>query len=232
MVTHEIEHFYCDDISSIESSSRRERKYSEEQMSGKDEVIKSLTYAVQRLADTLETKEEELQTKDTELQTKDAELHQIKDRVDVDLELETKNLDLMIEVAELKNQVIDLTSQHGTDTSTLPTTDDSSSFQYDSVEQQYHHYEKENGENMATASSFISPRPTTKYHRAQSIARRSSGLSLSKLIPKKLPIFNSCSFLPNLGRKRRGGLFPKMNPRQIEGAPTPETIHSSCLRSA
>ena len=88
---------YFDDISSIESSSRRERKFSEEQLAEKETVIQSLTYAVQRLADTLETKEVELQAKDAELK--------MTTRSEVDLE--SKVLDLMIENAELKNQVTD-----------------------------------------------------------------------------------------------------------------------------
>ena len=125
--------FFLDDISSIESSSRRERKFSEERICEQEAIIKSLTYAVQRLADALETKEEELQTKEMELQTRNVELQtkemelqthkdelqtqkaelqtqkaefQITQRVDV--ELETKVLDLMIENAELKNRVVDI----------------------------------------------------------------------------------------------------------------------------
>lgn len=65
--------FFLDDISSIESSSRRERKYSEERISEQEMIIKSLTHAVQRLADTLETKEAELkmtQRADVDLESK------------------------------------------------------------------------------------------------------------------------------------------------------------------
>mmetsp|Transcript_38447 Transcript_38447/g.92671 ORF Transcript_38447/g.92671 Transcript_38447/m.92671 type:complete len:197 (+) Transcript_38447:37-627(+) len=103
-ITTENMSLYFDDISSTKSSSCRERKYSEEQLSKHDTVIGSLAHPVKHLTDSLETKEAELQVKVAEIGAKDAEL-KIKDRAEVDLE--SKVLDLMIENAELKNQVID-----------------------------------------------------------------------------------------------------------------------------
>ena len=229
--------FFLDDISSIESSSRRERKFSEERICEQEAIIKSLTYAVQRLADALETKEEELQTKEMELQTRNVELQtkemelqthkdelqtqkaefQITQRVDV--ELETKVLDLMIENAELKNRVVDIQdtpiSQQGRKNlqRTPATTDDFSSFQRELTT----HDDKENGENMAEET-----RPT-KLNKPF-LARLSSGPSLSKFIPaRNLPSVKAGgrSLFTNLDRKqmswgKRSGLsFPKLMPRHI-----------------
>ena len=200
--------FFSDDISSIEeSSSRRERWHSEE-LSEKDSVIKSLTYAVQRLADTLDTKEEELQ---------------MKDRVDVDLEC--KVLDLMIENAELKNRVTDLEEgaavqdtpsfQQWKDQRTPATSDDFSSFI------QRHHNEKENCENVANEKSLVDSKT---IHGNKPPARRSSVLALSKLMPKKLPNLKSGlggrSLFTKLEGKRvswgtRSGVFLRLIPRHV-----------------
>ncbi|MDB4430492.1 hypothetical protein N9140_00880 [bacterium] len=235
--------FFLDDISSIESSSRRERKFSEERICEQETIIKSLTYAVQRLADTLESKEEELQTKERELQTQKAEFQtqkaefQITQRVDV--ELETKVLDLMIENAELKNRVVDIQdtpiSRQGRKNlqRTPETTDDFSSFQRELTTSQGHHDDKENGENMAEET-----RPTKL--KKPFLARRSSGPSLSQLIPRKLPSVRAGgrSLLTNFDRKRmswgkRSGLsFPRLKPRYIaESSPDDVSDLSSSLGS-
>ena len=236
--------FFLDDISSIESSSRRERKFSEERICEQEAIIKSLTYAVQRLADALETKEEELQTKEMELQTRNVELQtkemelqthkdelqtqkaelqtqkaefQITQRVDV--ELETKVLDLMIENAELKNRVVDIqdtptSQQWRKNLQRTPATTDD----FSSFQRELTtHDDKENGENMAEET-----RPT-KLNKPF-LARLSSGPSLSKFIPaRNLPSVKAGgrSLFTNLDRKqmswgKRSGLsFPKLIPRYI-----------------
>ena len=198
--------------------------------------LSNRTYAVQRLADTLESKEEELQTKERELQTQKAEF-QITQRVDV--ELETKVLDLMIENAELKNRVVDIqdtpiTRQGRKNLQRTPeTTDDFSSFHRELTTLQGHHDDKENGENKAEDTM------PTKLNRPF-LARRSSGPSLSKLIPRKLPSVRAGgrSLFTNLDRKRmswgkRSGLtFPRLRPRYIaESSPDDVSDLSSSLGS-
>lgn len=90
---------YFDDLSSIESSSCRERRYSADDcISGHETAIKALTYAVQRLAGTLETKEEERQK--------------------MDHDLKVKVQDLLKENAVLRNQVADL-KEEGTGTTAV-----------------------------------------------------------------------------------------------------------------
>ena len=99
------------------------RHYKEaEEVFKKDAVIKSLTYAVQRLADTLGTKEVELETKEIELEAKAAEL-KMKDRAEVDMEC--KMLDQLIEIAELKNHVTDLTEGRASTPQDTPTSQQS-----------------------------------------------------------------------------------------------------------
>ena len=204
--------FFLDDISSIESSSRRERKFSEERICEQETIIKSLTYAVQRLADTLDTKEEELQAKDTELQaqkvklqTQKAELA-ITQRVDVDLE--TKVLDLMIENAELKNLVVDIQdtpiSRRGRNLQMTPAiTDDFSSFQRELSSLQGGHDDKGNGENMAEENM------STKLNKP-----------FLALLPRKLLSLKAGgrSLLTNnrMSWSKKGGLtFPKLKPMYL-----------------
>ena len=207
---------YFDDISSIESSSRRERKYSEEKIAYQGTVIKSLTYAVQRLAETLETKEVELQTTQAKFK--------MTNRADVDLE--SKVLDLMIENAELKNRVTDLqegatpTSQHWKDHRTPATSDDFSSFQREATVQG-RHVNKENDQNATRQSRLADSSKTAHVVKPCLSRQRSSGLAFSKFIPRNLtPGIGGRSLFTNLERKRlswgkRGISFPKVMPRYI-----------------
>lgn len=217
--------FYFDDISSIDSSSRRERKYSEEQSA----VIKSLTHAVQRLAGTLETKETELETTQAELKMKDR----------AEIELESKVLDLMILVAELKNQVVDRneeaafqdspSSRQWKEQGTPATTDDFSSFQREAIFQG--HNDNENEDNAIHENNFDVNSKTIQIDKPRR-ARRSSGLALSKLLPR-----NGRSLFTNLDRRRLswgergGGVFHKIITRHIstfkESTPDDISVRSS-----
>lgn len=201
-------------------------------MSNKDMVIKSLTHAVQRLADTLGTKEAELEAKAVELEIKVAEL-KMKDRADVDLE--NKMLDQLIEIAELKNHVTDLTegrdSLQGTPTSqqwknqrTPATSDDFTSFQGDATAQgRCSHCGKENIEN-GRGENTLENLKAVQAQKPLLVRRRSSGLAFSKLFPKKHPRLKAGlggrSLFTKLERKRlswdrSSGAFPKLIPRHI-----------------
>lgn len=211
--------FFLDDISSIESSSRRERKFSEEQLAEQANVIQTLTYAVQKLANTLESKEAELETNKAELK--------MTHRVEVDLE--SKVLDLMIENAELKNQATDQNEEvvfqdppsiyRPKEQRTPATTDDFSSFQREAILRVVHFNDKENNDNVAETveSLFKSDKPR--------LIRRSSGPTLSKLVTSKLPNLKSGlggrSLFTNIEGKRiswakGGGYLPKVIPRRIK----------------
>ena len=122
-----------DDISSIESSYSRERiHHSETQISKQKSIIYSLSHAVQRLVDALESKEKELE-----------QIAQVRDRIDIDLESQV--LDLMIENAELKHRLVDLNVESSAlschtaktpATRTPLTSDEFSFFETDSVSQE------------------------------------------------------------------------------------------------
>ena len=71
-------------------------------------IIASLSDAVSRLACTIQSKEEEIRILDCNIQSKEEEIR-IRDRSESDYE--RKNLDLLIEIAELKHQVADLKDQ-------------------------------------------------------------------------------------------------------------------------
>eukprot|EP00580_Thalassiosira_gravida_P009855 CAMPEP_0201645810 /NCGR_PEP_ID=MMETSP0493-20130528/32813_1 /ASSEMBLY_ACC=CAM_ASM_000838 /TAXON_ID=420259 /ORGANISM="Thalassiosira gravida, Strain GMp14c1" /LENGTH=196 /DNA_ID=CAMNT_0048120833 /DNA_START=470 /DNA_END=1057 /DNA_ORIENTATION=+ len=190
--------FYCDDISSIDSSSCRERRYSDEcdRVSKQKLVINSLTYAVQRLADTLRTKEVELETKEAKLEVKAVEL-KMKDRAEVDLEC--KMLDQLIEIQKLKNRVTDLTEgrassltqdtpisqQWNKDHMTRETSDDFSSFQRDAFTRG-HHDDKENCDNGAVEEENGEVENLKAIQVGKTLPRRSSGRT-SKIMPKKYP---------------------------------------------
>ena len=241
--------FYFDeDISSIESSSRRERKYSEERISEQATMIKSLSTAVKRLADTLETKEAELETKEAELETKEAIIEtkeaelqttkvaalQLEDRAIDCVDLESKVLDLMIENAELKNQVTDLkegaaaqktpNSKQLKNDKTTPATAATSNDSYSLERVRGLPKDKENGENVSHVNSSVTSKAAIQAYQPRS--RQSVGPSLTKcIIPRKLvPNLKSGlggrSFFANLEGKRLScskldGIFPKLVPRHI-----------------
>ena len=100
-----------DDVSSIESSTCRNSKRKDDLVSAQNAIISSLTDAVSKLASNLQSREEEIK---------------IRDRTESDLE--SKNLYLMIENAELKNQIAEMkeglssNEKLGWHSSTKPTT--------------------------------------------------------------------------------------------------------------
>lgn len=202
-----------DDISSIESSSRRERKHINEVISAQKAMIVSLSDAVCRLAGTLQSKEEEIK---------------VRDRTESDLE--SKNLDLLIENAELKSQVADMkdgmsscAGQQPTKPLT-PSSDDAWSFEYERNLKPFEFvHEHLHGRNDNGASHLAVPE-------ASKLPRRQSMMNLSNLnvsTSRRSPLSSAISRISTakslvtsikgkkISWKDNRGFYPKLIPKHI-----------------
>ncbi|KAL3789507.1 hypothetical protein HJC23_009743 [Cyclotella cryptica] len=205
----------CDDVSSIESSSCRERKHTNNVISAQKAMIASLSDAVCRLACTLQSKEEEIK---------------VRDRTESDLE--SKNLDLLIENAELKSQMADLKdglSSYAGQQSTKPLTpssDDAWSFEYERNLKPFEFVQEQlYGRNDNGTSQNVTPEafklPPTKLPRRKSLMNLSNlNLSRNPLSSATSRISTAKSLVTRIkGRKiawkDKGGFYPKLIPKHV-----------------
>ena len=167
-----------DDISSIDSSTCRNSKRKDELILAQKAVILSLSDEVSKLASNLQAQQQEMEAREEEMK--------IRDRTESDLE--SKNLYLMIENAQLKNQVADLkdglssNENLGWQSSTKPTTTFSSDDKWTFTHDEYLPFEYlDDQSDESNRKENFTPPHDGNILSLPKLSRRKSMVDLSKI---------------------------------------------------